>query len=182
MGVPKSPTLRLLQLWILITLCADLQLQWGINKKCSPGQTLSNGMLHVTWTQGNLVDSRLLVIGSQIANLTPDSSFGHILCFRCPNESCEPILDIYVSIAFQWYKKLFNAMGFDPWNCALKIQKSTRTPTPKVGVPLGVWGSIPSLSCPPRLPSWPVTLQPPCFGRKPKARVSTHNFSLEVSY
>jgi hypothetical protein len=25
------------------------------------------------------------------------------LCCKCPNESCEPILDIYISIAFQWY-------------------------------------------------------------------------------
>ncbi len=25
----------------------------------------------------------------------------------------------------------------------------------------------------PKFPSWPATLQPPCFGRKPKARVVT---------
>jgi hypothetical protein len=34
------------------------------------------------------------VVASQIANLTLDLSLGHILCFRCPNESCEPILDM----------------------------------------------------------------------------------------
>jgi hypothetical protein len=65
---------------------------------------LSNNMSHTICTQGNRVDSQLLVIGSQIANLTHDFSFGHNLCFKCSNGSCEPILDIYVSIAFQWYK------------------------------------------------------------------------------
>jgi hypothetical protein len=35
-----------------------------------------------------------------------------------------PILDIYVLIYFQWYKELFKPMGFDPYNRALKIQKS----------------------------------------------------------
>jgi hypothetical protein len=27
-------------------------------------------------------------------NLTPDPSYGHNLCFKCPNGSCEPILNI----------------------------------------------------------------------------------------
>jgi hypothetical protein len=71
-------------------------------------------MSHVTCMQGNWFDSWLLGVRSQIANLTPDVSFGHNLCFRCPNESCKPILDIYVSIFFQWYRKFFNPMGFDP--------------------------------------------------------------------
>jgi hypothetical protein len=30
-------------------------------------------------------------------------------------------------------------MSFDSYNCSLKIQKSNRTPTPKVKVHLGVW-------------------------------------------
>jgi hypothetical protein len=51
-------------------------------------------MLHVTYTQGNQGDSRILVVKSQIDNLTPDFSFGHNLCFKYPNGSCEPILDI----------------------------------------------------------------------------------------
>ncbi len=45
---------------------------------------------------------------------------------------------------FQWYKKLFNVMGFDPCNRSLKIRESIGTPTPKVGVHLGVCGFIPS--------------------------------------
>jgi len=86
----------------------------------------------------------LLVVGSQIVNLTIGPSFGHNLCFKCPNGWCEPILDIYVTRAFQWYKKLLKALSFDPCNRLLKIRESTWTPSPKVGVVLGVWRFIPS--------------------------------------
>jgi hypothetical protein len=51
-------------------------------------------MLHTTYTQRNQGDSQLLVVESQIANLTPDPSFGDNLCFKYPIGSCEPILDI----------------------------------------------------------------------------------------
>jgi hypothetical protein len=51
-------------------------------------------MSHATWTWENWGDSWLLVVGNQIANLTPGPSFGYNLCFKCPNGSCEPILDI----------------------------------------------------------------------------------------
>ncbi len=57
------------------------------------------------------------------ANLTPNLSFDHNLCFRCPNGQCKHILDIYVLIAFLWYKKLCKLMDFHPCNHALKIQK-----------------------------------------------------------
>jgi hypothetical protein len=85
-------------------------------------------MSHATCTQGNRVDSRFLVVESQIVNLTLGPSFGHNLCFRCPNGSCKPILNIYVSIIFQWYRELLNPLGFDPCNLFLNIQKSTGTP------------------------------------------------------
>jgi hypothetical protein len=54
------------------------------------------------------------------------------------------ILNIYVSIVFQWYKELFKVMGFDPCNRTLKIREAIGTPTPNMGVHLGVWGFIPS--------------------------------------
>jgi hypothetical protein len=72
--------------------------------------------LHV----GGWVDSRLFVVGSQ--------TFCHNLCCRCPNGSCEPIWDIYISIAFQQYKELPNARCFDLCNCSLKVQESRWTP------------------------------------------------------
>ncbi len=146
MGVPKFPQLRFLRLWGSITLRANLQLRLGIKKSCSPCRELFNAMLHVTCTQGNRGDTWLLVVGSQIANLTPSLSFGHNLCFKCPNGSCEPILDIYVLKAFQWCRELFDQIGFDPWNCSLKIWESIGTPTPKMGAHLGVYrGSFPHI-------------------------------------
>jgi hypothetical protein len=121
------------------------------------------------------------VVKSQNANLTPGPSSSHNLCFKCPNGSCELILDIYISIAFQWYKKLLNAMGFDPYDCTLNIQESIGTPTPKVGVPLGVWGVYSlTLFCTPEnmrhdswLPFLACNLATLCLGHKPNARVAT---------
>ncbi len=128
----------------LRSLVVTLALGLGLKQSCIPCRKLSNNMSHTTWTQGNWVDSQLLVVGSQIANLTPGLSFGHNLCFKCPNGSCEPILDIYVSISFQWYKKLFNPMSFSPCNRFMNIWKSIGTPTAKVETPLGVWRFISS--------------------------------------
>jgi hypothetical protein len=188
-GVPKLPKLGLPWLWGPITSRANFELKWGPKKTCSPCWKISNGMSHVTCTQVNRVNSRLLVVRSQIANLTLDLSFGHNLCFRCPNGSCEPILNIYVSIAFQWYKELFNPLGFDPYNLFLNIRESIGTPIPKVGVPLGVWGPIPShflalpRACGMTLgpPFWPATLQPLASVASPRLGLR-HSTSLNYSF
>ncbi len=103
MGVPKLPKLGFPWLSGLITLCVNLRLRWGLKQSCSPCWELSNNMSHTACTQGNRVYSRLLMVGSQIANLTLGPSFGYNLCFRCPNRSCKPILNIYISMGFQWY-------------------------------------------------------------------------------
>jgi hypothetical protein len=168
-------------LWGPITLCADLRLKWVLKQSCNPHWQLSNGMLHTTYTQGNHVDSQLLVVGSQIVNLIPDLSFGHNLCFKCSNGSCEFILNIYVSITFQWCEKLFNPMGFDHYNHCLKIQESIGTPTPKMGVHLGVWGIIPSHSfCILGLPSWPITLQALTLVTSPRLGLQQLNLARNV--
>jgi hypothetical protein len=104
MGVLKLPKLGLPQLWGPITSHANLGLRWGLKQSYSSHQDFFNGMYHATFTQVNRVDSRLLVIGNQTANLTPGLFFNHNLCLKCPNGSCEPILDIYGLISFQWYK------------------------------------------------------------------------------
>jgi hypothetical protein len=126
-----------LRLWGRLTSCAGLRSLWCLKQSCSPSQELFNGMSHAACTQGNRVDSRLLVIGSQTTNLTPGLSFGHNLCFRCPNEQCEPILDIFTSIAFQWYKELFEERSFDSCNRALKIRESFRDSNSQHGSSLG---------------------------------------------
>ncbi len=86
-------------------------------------------MSHSTCTHRGRVNSRLLVIGSQIANLTLGLSFDHNLCCRCPNGSCKVIFNIYTSRPFQWYKEHFKARCFDPCNWALKFWESRRTPS-----------------------------------------------------
>jgi len=94
LGVSKFPKLGLLRLRSPISLYSYLWLKWGLKQSYSPCRDLSNNMLHPTFTQGNWGDSWLLMLGSQIGNLIPDPSFGHNLCLKCPNGSCEPILNI----------------------------------------------------------------------------------------
>jgi hypothetical protein len=167
MGVLKFPNLRLPWLWVPITFSANLRLIWGLKQSCSPHRNFFNNMWHATYTQGHRIDSQLLVVGSQIGNLTPGLSFDDNLCFRCSNGLCEPISNIYIPRAFQWYKERLNPKKNYPCNHSLKIRESTGTLTPKMGVPLGVWGFIPShpftLSGTGNetlgLPSWPTLLQ-----------------------
>jgi hypothetical protein len=113
-GVLKFSQLGLPRLWGPIILHATLHLEWNLKQSCSPSRKLSNSMSHATYTRKNQGDSWLLVVRSQIANLTPIPSFGHNLCFKCPNGSCEPILNIFVPRAFHWYKEFFNTLGFAP--------------------------------------------------------------------
>ncbi len=122
------------------------------------------------------------MVGSQIGNLTPDLSFDHNLCFKYPNGSYKPILDIYVPRYFQWYKEFFNPMSFDPYNYPLKIQESIGTPTPKVGVHLWVWRFIPShyptlwgtWNVTSRLHYWPAPLQDFASVTSPKLGLWQH--------
>jgi hypothetical protein len=126
-------------------------------------------MSHVVWRQINRVDSRLFLVESQIGSLTIGPSFGHNLCFKCPNEQCEPILDIYIPRTLQSYKERHKTLSFDPWNCSLKFLDSIENPSPKVGVALEVWGFIPSYfftfsgvcDVTPRLPLGPHNLATP---------------------
>jgi hypothetical protein len=133
-------------------------------------------MSHAACMQGSGVDSQLLVVGSHTTNLTPGLSFDHNLCFRCPNGQCEPILDIYISIAFQWYKKIFHLMGFDPWNCALKFLKSIWDSDSHNGRSLGrvrvhsltLFALPRACDVTPGSPFWPTTLQPLALVTSPR--------------
>jgi len=98
---PKCPGSGLPRLWEVIAPCPDLGLQRGLNRSCSPRQYLFNAVSHSRIGHWERVDSRLLVVGSQTASLTPDPSFAHNLGYKCPNRECEGIFDIYVSRPFQ---------------------------------------------------------------------------------
>jgi hypothetical protein len=174
MGVSKSRRLGLPQLWSSITLRLDLGLRCSLKQSCSSCWEIFNGMSHALRSQVNWVDSRLFMVGSQIGSLTLGFSFGHNLCFKCPNEQCEPILNILVPRAFQWYKKCHKPLSFDLWSRSLKFWEFTGTPSPKVGVALGVWRFTPSYSltlshilgsmgCDSWASSWPTHLRPLCL-------------------
>ncbi len=174
MGISKLLRLGLLQLCKFITSYANLRLGWSLNQSYSPCRNLSNGMSHATCMQGNWVDSWLSMVGNQTVNLTPNLSFGHNLCCKCPNGSCEPILDICASIVFQWYKRIFKAMGFSLCNRFLKFWKSIGTPTPNMGVQLGSVRVHSHILPHSRVSLLARTLVNPCLGHKSKAKVATN--------
>jgi hypothetical protein len=117
-------------LWELITLDSRFRSQRGLNQSCSPCRDLFNAISHSQIGCREKVDSWLLVVGSQIASLTPGPSFAHNLGYRCPNDQCEAIFDIYASRPFQWHQEHLNARCFAPCCRALNIRESWRTPTP----------------------------------------------------
>jgi hypothetical protein len=127
--VPKLSRFGLPGLWAPITSYSDLGLGWGLKQSCSSLSALSNAMSHSSCRRRIRVDSRLLMVGSRTNSLTLDPSFAHNLGCRCPNGSCEAILDIYTSRPFQWYKEHPNARCFDPCNWALNFWESRRTPS-----------------------------------------------------
>ncbi len=127
-GVPKLSRFGLPGLWAFITSRLDLRSGRDLKQICSSPQGLSNSVSHFTCTHRDQVDSRLLVVESQIVSLTPGLSFNHNLCYICPNGSCEAILDIYTSIPFQHYKEHLKARCFDPYNWPLSSRESLRTP------------------------------------------------------
>jgi len=89
---------------------------------------------------------------------------------------------------FQGIGSVSNPLGFDPCNRSLNIQESTRTPTPNVGVTLGVWRFIPSHSLTLlgacgmtlRLPSWPATLQPLALVVSPRLGLRQSRCSINL--
>jgi len=88
-------------LWELITPDCQVLSQQGLSQSCTPRRDLSNDVSHSQFGGREEVDSRLLVVGSQTANLTLGPSFAHNLGCRCSNGPCEAIFDIYASRPLQ---------------------------------------------------------------------------------
>ncbi len=145
-GVPKLSRMcpvGLPGLWTAITPRPNLGLRRGLNQSCSPRRELFNAVSHSRSARRKQVDSRLLVVGSQIASLTPGPSFAHNVGCRCPNDQCEAILDIYTWRPFQWHQEHPKARCFGPCYRALNIRESRRTPTPDFSK---CWASPPHLA------------------------------------
>jgi hypothetical protein len=126
--VPKLSWVGVPGLWMAIAPHLKLGSGQTLHKSCSSCRELSNAMLHSLRRCQKKVGSRLLVVGSQIGNLTPGPSFAHNLGYRCPNGQCEAILNIYASWAFHWYKESTKARRFNSSNCLLTFRESRRTP------------------------------------------------------
>ncbi len=99
-GVSKLSQVGVLGLWTVIAPRLKLRSGQGLNQSCSSRQELSNAVSHSLRRRREEVNSRLLVVGSQIGSLTPGPSFAHNLGCRCPNGPCEAILGIYASRTF----------------------------------------------------------------------------------
>jgi len=81
-GVPKSTQVSrfwTLGLWEAVAPCPQLWSQRGLNRSCIPRRDLSNDVSHSRIGHRELVDSRLVVVGSQTGSLTPGPSFAHNL-------------------------------------------------------------------------------------------------------
>jgi hypothetical protein len=142
---PKIVPVGVPGLWDVISPRPDLGSGRGLNQSCSPRRELSNAMSHSRSAHQDQVDSRLLVVGSQTASLTPGPSFAHNLGCRCPNGQCEAIFDIYVSRPFQWHQEHPKARCFSPCCRALNIRESRRTPSSQLFQLFQVLGFTPTL-------------------------------------
>jgi hypothetical protein len=165
-GVSKLSRFGLSGFCEFITLYSDLQLGWSLKKTYRSPQELSNGVSHSTCTHRGWVDSRLLVVRSQIANLTSGLSFIHNLCCRCLNGSCKAILDIYTLKPFQRYKEHFKGRCFDPYNQTLNLWESRGTPK----------SPFQECECHPHTPSkWGCDINWPTFSKKWLLECATKN-------
>jgi hypothetical protein len=136
-GTPKVesrnyPDFGLPGLWDIIASHPVLRSGQGLNQTCSPFWEFSNATSHSPNARWERVDSRLFVVGSQTASLTPGPSFADNLGCRCPNDQCEAISDIYTSRPFQWHQERPKARCFASFCRTLKIRESRRTPNPQL--------------------------------------------------
>jgi len=119
-------------LWELISPDFQVWSRRGLNQSYISLWELSNAMLHSRFGCREEVDSRLLVVGSQIASLTPGPSFAHNLGCKCPNDQCKGILDIYTSRPFQWHQEHPNERCFGLCCRTLNNRESRRIPNPRL--------------------------------------------------
>ncbi len=129
---PETVLVGVPGLWELIIPDCKVWSRRGLNQTYSPRRDRSNDVWHSQFGGRKEVDSRLLVVRSQIASLTPGPSFAHNLGYRCSNGQGEAIFVIYASRPFQWHQDYLNARCFGPCCRTLNIRESRRTPNPQL--------------------------------------------------
>jgi hypothetical protein len=181
-GVPKLSWFGLPGLWAFITSRPELGSRRALNQTCSSRQELSNAMSHFCCRRREEVDSRLFVVGSQIASLIP-GSFAHNLGCRCPNGQCEVSLDIYASTPFQWYQTT-------PMRGVLALQLELWIFGSPGGLQVPTFGSVgftltlsPKWGCDKKCCNYAITnLSQPYFGRVRGWFPHSQNGDLGVCY
>jgi hypothetical protein len=175
MGVPKFPNLGLPQLWGPIILCSNLWSRWNLKQSCSPLQQLSNDMLHVTFTQGNRADFRLLVAIWLLAFLlaitcVSSVQMGHARSFQ--TSKFQELFNDIRNVSIQWVLTLEIAL----W----KFESPLGLQLPKWEFTWECEGSFShTLLHSQKHEMWLLssvlarTFVNPCLGHEPKVRVAT---------
>jgi hypothetical protein len=117
---PETVSVRVPGLWDFIAPRPDLGSGRGLNQSCSPQRELSNAVSHSRSARREQVDSRVLVVKSQTASLTPDPSWAADVQMTNVRPFSRP---------FQWHQERPNARCFGPYCRALNIRESRRTPS-----------------------------------------------------
>jgi hypothetical protein len=122
------------------------------------------------------------VVGSQIGNLTTDPSFGHNLCFKYLNMSCEPILDIYVPRAFNDIKNFSTQWILTPVIALWKFRSPSGLQLPKWELIGSSFLHFPTLlgaqNVTPNLHSQPAPLQAFALVISPRLRLRQLNMFM----
>jgi hypothetical protein len=88
---PECVPVGLLGLWIAITPRPNLGSGQGLNQYCSPRRDFFNDVLYSPSACRERVDSWLLVVGSQIASLTPGPSLPITWAFDVQMTNARPL-------------------------------------------------------------------------------------------
>jgi len=134
---PEIVPIGVSRLWALVTPDYRVWSQRGLNQSCSPCQDLSNAMSHSLFKGWEEVDSRLLVVESQTASLTPGPSFVHNLGCKCPNDQCEAIFEYLIFETFSMTPRTLQCEVFWAFLSSSKhlgVPEDSKSPTLGVGV------------------------------------------------
>jgi hypothetical protein len=119
-------------LWELITLDCKVWSRRGLNQTCSPRRDLSNDVSHFQFGGREEVDSRLLVVESQMLVWLPAFLLPITWAIDVQMTNARPFSISTLQDLFQWHQEHLNARCFGPCCRTLNIWESRRTPNPQL--------------------------------------------------